>query len=87
MFEPCGYSCNGITPFGYFTIHVTPEPHCSYASFETNIPTGMGLKNYPNAYAEVIARIVGFFQPSRFTVTLFTEKDLGRSCLYMCMRI
>ena len=76
MFEPCGYSCNGVTPNGYFTVHVTPEAHCSYASFETNISPEMNAPS-PKTFAAIISSIVQLFQPGRFTVTLFTEKDLG----------
>ncbi len=37
-FQPCGYSSNSLTVNGdtYYTIHITPEESCSYASFETN---------------------------------------------------
>lgn len=80
MFDPCGYSCNGVTPLGYFTIHVTPEAHCSYASFETNIVPAVGDEHggdYPRSYAQLISSIVQLFKPGRFTVTLFTEKDKG----------
>eukprot|EP00282_Hemiselmis_andersenii_P002298 CAMPEP_0114156416 /NCGR_PEP_ID=MMETSP0043_2-20121206/26037_1 /TAXON_ID=464988 /ORGANISM="Hemiselmis andersenii, Strain CCMP644" /LENGTH=107 /DNA_ID=CAMNT_0001251837 /DNA_START=61 /DNA_END=384 /DNA_ORIENTATION=+ len=43
----------------YWTIHITPEAHCSYASFETNYKCG--------AYEELIQGIIAVFKPGRFT--------------------
>ena len=66
VFDPCGYSANSVLDDSYFTIHVTPQPECSFASFETNLP----LESYTN----LINKVVDVFCPSRFTVTLFTNE-------------
>jgi S-adenosylmethionine decarboxylase len=64
LFEPCGYSMNGLLPDGhYFTIHITPEPDFSYVSFETNVPY--------NQYQELISKILKIFNPGKVTTTLF----------------
>ena len=76
LFTPCGYSANGVVPIpgnsadapSYWTVHVTPEPQCSYASFETNVPTGRNT-------VEVVQQVVGIFKPGRFSVTLFEAKN------------
>jgi len=78
LFTPCGFSANGVIPSSsgpnathYFTVHVTPEPHCSYASFETNVPS----KQTGRETASVIEQVVSIFQPGRFSVTLFEAKS------------
>jgi len=65
-FTPCGYSMNGLKENVYSTIHVTPEPQCSYASFETNL----SLKSYKS----LIRQVFDLFQPGTVTLTLFSEK-------------
>jgi S-adenosylmethionine decarboxylase len=77
LFTPCGFSANGVIPAPngqsgthYFTVHVTPEPHCSYASFETNVPH---LQNGRQT-ADIVEHVVDIFKPGRFTVTLFEAK-------------
>jgi len=77
MFSPCGFSANGVIPATegesgthYFTVHVTPEPHCSYASFETNVPAGQKGRET----ADIISHVVDIFKPGRFSVTLFEAK-------------
>ncbi|KAL8935351.1 MAG: hypothetical protein Q9211_004743 [Gyalolechia sp. 1 TL-2023] len=80
LFTPCGFSANGVIPSPdeegsthYFTVHVTPEPHCSYASFETNVPASQTGRET----ADVIQQVVGIFKPGRFSVTLFEAKDVA----------
>jgi S-adenosylmethionine decarboxylase len=78
LFTPCGFSANGVIPAPdqagtathYFTVHVTPEPQCSYASFETNVPG----RQRGRETVEVIEHVVNIFKPGRFSVTLFEAK-------------
>ncbi|KAF2744918.1 S-adenosylmethionine decarboxylase proenzyme [Sporormia fimetaria CBS 119925] len=81
LFTPCGFSANGVVPAPggaskgsdathYFTVHVTPEPQCSYASFETNVPA----KQCGRETVEVVEHVVNIFKPGRFSVTIFEAK-------------
>lgn len=77
LFTPCGFSANGVVPSPngpeathYFTVHVTPEPNCSYASFETNVPSNQTGRET----AKVIEQVVNIFKPGRFSVTVFEGK-------------
>lgn len=38
VFEPYGYSMNGLRDHYYCTMHITPQEISSYVSFETNLP-------------------------------------------------
>lgn len=66
-FTPCGYSMNGLREHVYSTIHVTPEAHCSYASFETNLSS--------SCYKSLIAHVFTIFKPGTVTLTLFNERS------------
>ena len=65
MFSPCGYSMNGILFDSYWTIHITPESHCSYASFETNLTQA--------SYKSLLKAVLGVFRPQRYTMTVFAD--------------
>ena len=85
LFEPCGYSANALLDEGYYTIHVTPEPQCSYASFETTIPASYSHavknpgKGRQHGDAEsvclLIRQVIDIFQPGTFTVTYFSSHN------------
>ena len=63
-FDPGGYSLNAIRGDEYYTVHVTPEEHASYASFETNHRFGQD----PN---EMISRVLQIFRPRSYDLVLF----------------
>ncbi|KAJ1535366.1 AMP deaminase, partial [Cladochytrium tenue] len=80
VFNPCGYSLNGLMGRHYYTIHVTPEDVCSYASFETSIPVKTLLHRERRSdvdhetVCDVVQKVVDCFRPGRFSVTLFTHR-------------
>ena len=51
----------------YWTIHITPEAHCSYASFETNFSC--------DSYHHLIARVLEVFRPAKFTTVEHVDAD------------
>lgn len=65
QFEPCGYSMNGLLKQWYWTIHITPEPHCSYVSFETNAPL--------NSYTRLLRQVLNVFKPGRATIVVLSD--------------
>lgn len=67
FFDPMGYSLNSIGESGYYTIHVTPQSHCSYASFETNVDLRDNME-------ETIRKVIAIFKPRSFSVLVF-ESD------------
>jgi S-adenosylmethionine decarboxylase len=86
LFDPCGFSLNGMLGPYYWTVHVTPEEHCSYASLESNIPISALGKladsehDMYGCYEDVVRKVVEVFEPGKFTCTLFSRKpdDQGR---------
>jgi len=66
QFDPCGYSMNGLKDDSYSTIHITPEPHCCYVSFDTNLPQ--------SSYTKMVQKVVEIFKPGKFQVALVLDK-------------
>lgn len=71
---------------GYYTIHVTPEPGWSYASFECNVPLPVDSSSTPTSdpslnipdLTSLVGRVVSIFRPTRLSVTLFvSSRDNG----------
>jgi hypothetical protein len=67
VFAPCGWSMNGMWGDVYWTMHVTPESQCSYASLETNVPVG--------SYSAVISHVIEAFKPKRFQTIQFIDDN------------
>ena len=55
----------------YMTIHITPEPACSYVSFESNIPAV--------SYLDIVQRVLDTFRPGKFILTIFATKVSPRA--------
>ena len=71
VFEPCGYSMNGMEGAGFSTIHITPEDGFSYASFE--------VSNYATQDLDInqlVTALVQVFNPGKLTVALTVDTNL-----------
>ena len=69
LFDPPGFSANAVAKDRYCTIHVTPQPAASYASFETNI--------FDRNCSRVVETVVGLFNPRRFSLLLTASTGPG----------
>ncbi|TMW60289.1 hypothetical protein Poli38472_000331 [Pythium oligandrum] len=66
-FDPCGYSMNGILFDAYYTIHITPESHCSYVSFETNARL--------RSYESLLKNVLRCFRPAKYSVSVYADRN------------
>ena len=64
VFQPAGYSLNGLRGEEYYTLHVTPEEVGSYVSFETN-------HDFRGRLSSLVGGIIGLFKPRAFDVVTF----------------
>ena len=71
VFEPMGYSLNSIDKNRYFTIHITPEYHGSYISFETNAFD-------KDVQVEWAKKVLSVFKPMSFDLILFNNEKIKR---------
>ncbi|KAK3264187.1 Mitochondrial 2-oxoadipate and 2-oxoglutarate transporter [Cymbomonas tetramitiformis] len=63
LFEPCGYSMNGLQDDAFSTIHITPEPEFSYASVELCGYSSDDLQS-------VVADAAAVFKPGQLVVSM-----------------
>lgn len=68
VFDPCGYSMNGIDRSGFITIHITPEKGFSYASVE--ISGHLEDMVHPDS---LIAAAISIFQPGAMSVAMSVD--------------
>ncbi len=67
-FEPFGYSLNAIKDDDYLTIHVTPQAHSSYVSFESSLNL-----------IELAPTILQILNPVSFDIVTFNEMEFAAS--------
>jgi S-adenosylmethionine/arginine decarboxylase-like enzyme len=68
VFEPCGYSMNGILHTGFITIHVTPEKGFSYASVEVS-----GCREDAADPSHLVAMAARIFRPGKMSMAVTTD--------------
>ena len=66
VFDPAGYSLNGLLEDRYFAVHVTPQPLGSHVGFETN----HRFRDAPELYS-CLGRLLGVFRPLSVNIVTF----------------
>lgn len=69
VFEPCGYSMNGLKGDGFLTVHITPEEACSYASVELSGFTAGEIK-----LERALKKVASIFKPQDLYLTVTTDE-------------
>jgi S-adenosylmethionine decarboxylase len=73
LFDPSGFSMNGLWGKYYVTLHITPQSEnacaSSYVSFETNLD----LAQYPQ---DLLGRLLALFSPVSWDTIRFNTDDL-----------
>ena len=69
VFEPMGYSLNSVYENRYFTIHITPENHGSYISYETNAFD-------KSEQAQWAQKVLEVFRPMSFDLVFFNNEKV-----------
>jgi len=72
-FDPCGFSLNVVNDDTYYTIHITPESHCSYASFECN--------SNVEDFTPLVMRTLELLKPKKYCVVFFADSDAPAACV------
>ncbi|MGL5046920.1 MAG: adenosylmethionine decarboxylase [Shewanella sp.] len=86
LFEPSGFSMNGLWGKYYVTLHITPQSENVYASSYVSFETNLDLALYPQ---NVLGRLLTLFAPVSWDTICFNSDDLTQGfpahlCLGRC---
>lgn len=74
VFDPYGYSINGIHKDDYFTIHVTPQDCHSYVSFETSLPYQQIANGFLPHFLEIL-------NPESFDLIRYSPQEISKNTI------
>lgn len=74
VFNPFGYSINGVYEEDYFTIHVTPQDCHSYVSFETSIP----FEQIENSF---LSHFLCILCPESFDLIRYSPSEISKTTI------